>query len=70
MPHRRRYVCSYLLGNGVCKMSTEAEIIAEFGEEVGRAIIESDKQITEHCRRNKITSHSINADGSCNMGCC
>lgn len=28
------------------------------------------EQIADHCRRNNIAHHSINADGSCNMGCC
>lgn len=27
-------------------------------------------QIEEHCRINNITEHSVNVDGSCNMGCC
>jgi hypothetical protein len=28
------------------------------------------EELAEHCRVNNITNHSINADGSCNMGCC
>lgn len=28
------------------------------------------EQLAEHCRVNHIKGHSINADGSCNMGCC
>jgi hypothetical protein len=28
------------------------------------------EQLAEHCRVNNIKGHSINADGSCNMGCC
>ena len=48
----------------------EQQILAEFGEEQGQAIIEEAEQIEEHCRINNITHHSINADGSCNRGCC
>ena len=28
------------------------------------------EDIKDHCKQNGITSHLINADGSCNMGCC
>lgn len=28
------------------------------------------EELAEHCRANNINGHSINADGSCNMGCC
>ena len=28
------------------------------------------EELAEHCRANNIKGHSINADGSCNMGCC
>lgn len=48
----------------------EQSLIAEFGEKEGREYIEEGRQIAEHCKRNNITSHSINADGFCNMGCC
>ncbi len=46
-------------------------IIAEFGlGKEGLGILAEHQQIEDHVRRNKITEHSINADGSCNMGCC
>ena len=44
--------------------------LAEFGEKEGKKIIAEIEQIEEHCRRNNIKEHSINVDGSCNMGCC
>jgi len=46
------------------------DILSEFGEDEGRKIIAEAEQIEEHCRVNNITRHSINADGSCNIGCC
>lgn len=52
------------------KEERKQSILAEFGEEQGKAIIEEAEQIEEHCRINKITNHSINIDGVCNMGCC
>jgi len=48
----------------------EKGYIAEFGPEAGKAIIEESRRLDEHCRINNITEHSINVDGSCNMGCC
>ena len=44
--------------------------LVEFGESEGKKIIAETEQIEEHCRRNNIKEHSINVDGSCNMGCC
>lgn len=46
------------------------KIINEFGKEQGEAIIAEGEQIEEHCKKNNIKHHSINADGYCNMGCC
>jgi hypothetical protein len=28
------------------------------------------EELADHVRRSNVTHHSINADGSCNMGCC
>lgn len=49
---------------------SRSQLIAEFGEERGLKIYEEHLQIAEHCRRNGIKEHSVNVDGSCNMGCC
>jgi len=46
------------------------KILSEFGEEQGKIIIAETEGIEEHCKANNIKHHSINADGSCNMGCC
>ena len=46
------------------------QAIAEFGEQQGKSIIAEQENIEEHCRAQNIKHHSINADGSCNMGCC
>lgn len=45
-------------------------IIAEFGDIEGNKIIAQQENIEEHAKRHNIKHHSINVDGSCNMGCC
>jgi len=52
------------------KKSKKQEIIAEFGEEVGKHIIAESDALDEHCTRHNITHHSIDVNGYCNMGCC
>lgn len=48
----------------------EESVIYEFGELEGRKIVEEHRAIAEHCKKHGITHHSINEDGTCNMGCC
>jgi hypothetical protein len=51
----------------------EREILGAFdtlAEAVESVSATEAEQIADHCKANNITHHSINADGSCNMGCC
>lgn len=52
------------------KKEERDKVIAEFGVEEGKKIIAEQIQIEDHVKHNNITSHSIDASGSCNMGCC
>ena len=52
------------------KVDEKQRIIDEFGKKQGREIIAEQEQIEQHCKRHNIKHHSINADGTCNMGCC
>lgn len=70
-PHKKHrcHSCNHVWRAAAFPTNGVAEIPDKQTAEASEVSTEAE-QIAEHCRVHKITHHSINADGSCNMGCC